>query len=376
VLVAVRDGQPTAIPSAGGGRDVGGADASMTASAKGVRRAKRGTPLTRAERAALAATLHDPLGGALPLLDDAVVGAALSSYRRVVVAATGATDSRVIARLTQCGIDVVPGGQTGEGRRAALAAAPAGETVFSCDFDRWLHWARHWPAELATLPERVARLGHGDARPWYVCLGRTARAFRTHPPSQRLPEEATNRALSLAAGRPLDAVAGAAWLFPEAVRIVLGASREPTAATDLEWPALILRADRTRLRGLRCEGLEWETPDFHPAAIAAAGGIAPWTRAVFATPEMWAARLQLAADSTAALRRVLGEAARKQRDRGKDSTVPQPTRDDSPAPPERLPAVTPAGSRRTPRHHMSRAPNSRRACSSTGIPRHTPRSGA
>jgi hypothetical protein len=248
----------------------------------------------------------------LPLLDETAVISALASYPLVIIAGTATTDRRVTARLRQLGARVVAGGQTGEGRRAALTAAgPDVVAYFSCDFDRWLHWARCWPDELAALPERIARLGPKRARPWYVCLGRTARAFRTHPAAQRLPEAATNRALTLAAGRPLDAVAGAAWLSPEAVAIVLVSSREPTAATDLEWPALILRADPARLRGLRCEGLEWETPDFHPAAIAAAGGIAAWTRTVFDTPAMWAARLRLGAASTAALERVLtGEAPR------------------------------------------------------------------
>ena len=148
---------------------------------------------------------------------------------------------------------------------------------------------RFWPQELAALPARVARLGASASPPWYVCLGRTARAFATHPAAQRLPEMATNRALSAAAGRPLDAAAGAAWLTPEAAEIILAGSREPTAATDLEWPALILRQDPSRLRGLRCEGLEWETPDFHAAEIISAGGLAAWTRATFDTPAMWAA---------------------------------------------------------------------------------------
>ena len=210
-------------------------------------------------------------------------------------------------RLEQFGVQVVPGGQAGEGRRAALQAAGANQPAcFSCDFDRWLHWARFWPDELAALPARVARLGTSKRiPPWYVCLGRTARAFATHPAAQRLPETATNRALSAAAGRPLDAVSGAAWLTPEAAEIILGRSSEPTAATDLEWPALILRHDPNRLRGLRCEGLEWETPDFHAAEIVAAGGLAAWTRATFNTPSMWAARLGLAAASGAALQRVL-----------------------------------------------------------------------
>jgi hypothetical protein len=256
------------------------------------------------------ATLHDPRGISLTLLD--LVTTALGTYPLVVVATTPATDARVTTRLAQLGAHVVPGGQAGEGRRAALTAARGDQfAYFSCDFDRWLHWARFWPQELAALPARVVQLGGGRRiSPWYVCLGRTARAFATHPAAQRLPETATNRALSAAAGRPLDAVAGAAWLTPEAVKIILAGSREPTAATDLEWPALILQHDPSRLRGLRCEGLEWETPDFHAAEIMTTGGLAAWTRATFDTPAVWAARLRLAAESAAALERVLSEEPR------------------------------------------------------------------
>ena len=275
------------------------------------------------------------------MLELGAVTSALAAYRAVAVAATKVTDPRVTARLAELGARIVPGGQAGESRRAALAASPFADCdCFSCDFDRWLHWATFWPDELAALPERVTGVrsqesGAGEQtpdvqrsdsrltthhsrlsarlldsstsrlRPWYVCLGRTARAFRTHPAAQRQPEAATNRAISLAAGRSLDAVAGAAWLSPDAAAIILAESREATAATDLEWPALILRSDPALLRGLRCEGLEWETPDFHAAEIAAAGGLAAWARANYDTPATWASRLRLAAASTAALERVL-----------------------------------------------------------------------
>jgi hypothetical protein len=89
------------------------------------------------------------------------------------------------------------------------------------------------------------------------------------------------------------------------VPFILACSQEISASTDLEWPALILREDPARVRGLRCEGLEWETPDFHADEIAATGGLEAWTRAVFDTPAMWASRLRLAAASGAALARVL-----------------------------------------------------------------------
>lgn len=260
---------------------------------------------------ALVTTLHDPAGAALPLLERDAIANALRAYPLLTVAVTGVTDPRVVARLTSHGARVVPGGSTGVGRRAALAAAvPEAAGYFSCDFDRWLHWAACWPEELAAVPEKVARLGNGERRPWCVVLGRTARAFRTHPAVQRLPEEATNRALSRAAGRRLDAVSGAVWLSPEGAEIILAESIEPSAATDLEWAALILRREPTRLRGLRFEGLEWETPDFHAAAIVEAGGLAAWTKATFDTPAMWTSRLRLAADSTAALTRVMAEGGR------------------------------------------------------------------
>lgn len=252
---------------------------------------------------ALSATLHDPAGAALPLIEAAT--ACLAWYPRVAIAVTANTDPRTVTRLVELGATVTPGGLAGESRRAALTAAGDGWPAwFACDFDRWLHWAVHWPVELAALPARIAHLGVARTPPWYVCLGRTERAFQTHPAVQRLPETATNHAIALAARRPLDAVAGAAWLTAEARQIVLAQSIETTAAADLEWPALILRQAPERLSGLRCEGLEWETPDFHPSAIAAAGGRAAWERATYDTPAMWAARLELAAASTAALMRV------------------------------------------------------------------------
>jgi hypothetical protein len=261
-----------------------------------------------APQPALASTLHDPDATTLPFLARADVREALQRYRRVTVAATPVTDPRVMDRLISLGVHVVPGGETGVGRRAALAAAMPHAAYFSCDFDRWLHWVMSWPEELGALPERVARMGSTvRSRPYAIVLGRTARAFATHPLVQRLPETSTNHALSLAAGRRLDAVSGAVWLSPEGAATVLGNSIEPSAATDLEWAALILRRDPTRLRGLRLEGLEWETPDFHAAAIAAAGGLDAWIASTFDTPAMWAARLRLAADSVAALNRVIGD---------------------------------------------------------------------
>ena len=255
---------------------------------------------------ALVATLHDPDGASLPFLDRKDVKAALGWYSVVSVAATVVTDEKVTNRLQDLGVQVVEGGPTGVARRAALEAISPGLASSNIDFDRWLHWLTAWPDELEGLSARLARvISRQEVAPWCVVLGRTARAFATHPQVQRLPETATNRTLSLTAGKPLDAVSGAVWLSPEAREIVLASSIEESAATDLEWAGLILRQDTARLHGLRFEGLEWETPDFHAAAIASAGGLEPWIHETFDTPAMWTSRLQLAAASVSALQRVM-----------------------------------------------------------------------
>ncbi len=255
---------------------------------------------------ALVATLHDPHAANLPFLNRNNVVAALGWYPVVSVAVTVATDPRVTTRLQDLGVQVVEGGATGVARRAALEAIPADLASSNIDFDRWLHWLGSWPVELENLSARIERVvARQKVTPWCVLLGRTARAFETHPQVQRLPETATNRTLSLAAGKSLDAVSGAVWLSAEGREIVLTSSVEESAATDLEWAGLILRQDPARLHGLRFEGLEWETPDFHAAAIAEAGGLEQWVRETFDTPAMWTSRLQLAAASVSALQRVM-----------------------------------------------------------------------
>jgi hypothetical protein len=262
-----------------------------------------GRPPTITGVTSLAATLHDPDGRSLPLLRRH--GHVLATYSAAAVAATDETDEDVLAALIACGALVVPGGPlVGRARLNALAAASrvADGDVVAIDFDRWLVWADTHPEELLALPRRLAAR---RPAPWYACVGRTARAWRTHPRVQRACEDATNRALSLAAGRTLDATAGCCWLAKEGVRIVLAHSTEPTNATDLEWPAFVLRHDPKRLVGARVEGLAFETAAFYPDEITAAGGQAAWVAQAYERPEAWATRLGLAADSAAALTRVL-----------------------------------------------------------------------
>jgi hypothetical protein len=270
---------------------------------------------------ALVSTLHDPQGRLATAL--AARGGALSSYAGVYVTATDATSREVVGALAGLGVRVIGGvnDRVGAARCLALRTAfDAGHGAFLyCDFDRWLHWMGRFPDELAALPGRLLARRR---RPWYACLGRTRRAMATHPRVQRVAEGATNHAISLACGRRLDATAGACWLSREGAAIVLSLSAEPTNATDLEWPALVYRADRRRLAYVATEGLEFETAEFFAAEVAAAGGVASWERDTYERPEVWQARLRLAADSTGALNRVLPRRPRQGHDDGRRSAAP------------------------------------------------------
>ncbi|MDQ3699308.1 MAG: hypothetical protein M3442_00125, partial [Chloroflexota bacterium] len=182
---------------------------------------------------AFVSTLHDPTGRLLGAVRER--GAALADYDAVYVTVTDATHRGLAEELMARAVHVIGGknDQVGTARRRALQGAfdDGHGAALYCDFDRWLHWVGCAPAELAGLPQRLL----GRRRPlWYACLGRSKRAFATHPYVQRVAEGATNRAISLALGRRLDATAGACWVSGEGAAIILAHSQEATNATDLE----------------------------------------------------------------------------------------------------------------------------------------------
>lgn len=255
---------------------------------------------------AFASTVHDPDGRLVAATRAS--GHHLGQYDAVHFCVTDATTKDLVKILHAHGATVKsqPVGEPGFGRRSALRAATAdGATaVFACDFDRWLHWIHTYPDELADLPRQIASL---EFDPWYVCIGRSARAFATHPEVQRVAERATNRALEVVVGRPIDATSGASWLSPEAASIVVVGSTERTLGTDLEWPALVHRAHPDRVTGISVEGLEFETASYFVREIEAVGGPDAWVRLTYDRPQVWSERLRLAADSVAALARVLAE---------------------------------------------------------------------
>jgi hypothetical protein len=156
-----------------------------------------------------------------------------------------------------------------------------------CDFDRALHWVAHYPQELEAV---IASIVDYDL----LILGRTKRAWATHPPYQAQTEPLFNHVFALVTGLPWDVGAGSRGLSRRAAEILLEVSQERTVGVDAEWPLLLLKRDGLRLGHRPCEGLEFETADRFGPEIEMAGGYDAWEAQMSANPDGWVFRLRVA----------------------------------------------------------------------------------
>lgn len=256
---------------------------------------------------ALAATLHDPEGALLPLLRPALPDLT-RRYTGLAILATTDTSLAMAELLTDAGATVrrAPADYASVGQRrlqAVQLAATLAPSIHLCDFDRLLHWWRHYPDELAEVVAQIATVD-------LLVLARTARAWATHPANQIETEQLANRAVSLVYGEPVDVCSGSRGLSRRAVAYLSVHSREQSVGADAEWPLLLRRASGFRCEQRLTEGLEFETGDRFPAEIAQAGGLDAWNAAHDHEPARWIFRTRVAADIVdAAVRTAVSRSA-------------------------------------------------------------------
>jgi hypothetical protein len=244
----------------------------------------------------LAATHHDPEGRlydqtarALPALARIVGG--------IAIQVSQASQQRSIDLLTNTGAHVrreptaefssLP--QLGRARRAAieLGAQLDLPVILFCDFDRALHWAERYPAELARI---VAELSERD----FTVLGRTERAFASHPLMQRDTEAVVNTVYASVSGYTWDVTAAARGISRRAADAILAGCPEESIGTDVAWPLFLQRAGGFTIGYSATEGLEFETADRYGDQVAAAGGVGAWIARLDADPQRWVERLEIA----------------------------------------------------------------------------------
>ena len=244
---------------------------------------------------ALVAIVHQP-DERLAAMTGAHLPALRAQYAAGVAFCSRNTHATILDLLRAHDIEVAvddaePNGIYGIGyvRRKAIRAALASGTshLQMCDFDRALHWVARYPAELKAV---IAGIPAYDL----LVLGRTDRAWATHPPTQTETEPLFNHVFALVTGLAWDVGAGSRGLSQRAARLLLETSREETVGIDAEWPLLLLKQKDFAVGYRACEGLEFETADRFAAEIAAAGGYHAWEEEISAEPERWVFRLQVA----------------------------------------------------------------------------------
>jgi hypothetical protein len=243
---------------------------------------------------------HDPDGR---LYDQTVrVLPVLQQYFPIIsVLATETTLHTSLAPLEAAGVriqfaPVVGHAVLGRARKAAvsLALQQTGEFLLFCDFDRILHWAEYYPEELvATIP----MLEQAD----FSVIGRTERAFASHPRTQRDTEAIVNHVFAQASGMAWDVTAAARGLSRSAAQAIVMGCAEESVGTDTAWPLFLLRSGGFTLQYLATEGMEFETADRFADDIATAGGYQAWMNQLEGNVREWELRLEVARCEVAAI---------------------------------------------------------------------------
>ncbi len=176
----------------------------------------------------------------------------------------------------------------------SLALESGADWVLYCDFDRALHWAEFYPGELATIGAAIQDYD-------FCVLGRTWRAFQSHPRFQVETETIINHVFSLACGLEWDVTAGARGLSRRACETLAAVSRDEGLSTDISWPLELRRLGSYSLGYLETEGLEYETADRYAQDVARMGGIDAWRAYLDADPVRWVHRMRLALEEVEAV---------------------------------------------------------------------------
>ena len=243
---------------------------------------------------ALALIQYDPHGA---LFDQTtrVLPRLQQVFADIAVFANAATDPHSIAYLREHGVRVtaeatqVGLNHLGWFRRAAVQLALHGPCPFIlyCDFDRSLHWMEFHPQELSEVTQQI--IAHD-----FTILGRTPRAFATHPRLQRDTEAIINHVFERITDRAWDTGAGARGLSRRAAEAIVTGCLDDQISNDVTWPLCLQQLGGFTLGYIETEGLEFETPDRFPDEVARAGGVAEWSEQLDDDPQHWANRLELA----------------------------------------------------------------------------------
>lgn len=151
---------------------------------------------------------------------------------------------------TQFKINIIPKKGAADARREVVKFGLSGTSEYYhyCDFDRLLTWGKNYLGELKNIMKIIP-----DSD--YLILGRTERAFNTHPRAWIETEKITNTICSLELNKEVDITAGSCSFSRECAKYISKYSKDKM--TDSEWAMIIYRIAKLGVDYRAVEGLEY-----------------------------------------------------------------------------------------------------------------------
>ncbi|MFX1393958.1 MAG: hypothetical protein ACFFAH_10325 [Promethearchaeota archaeon] len=220
----------------------------------------------------LCSTLHDPEFRLKNLLNN-VVSKINKSFLKTVICLTPNTPNEAYKFLSRNGFEVIfePSMRNVDTYRKAIKETlnkmenPQIEKIFYIDFDRLIHWIDAYPNEFIDLINKSVNVD-------YLHIGRTSRAFETHPLTQQKTEFIVNEIGSKVLGfsKTIDIISVCFIFTKELGEKLMEVKNETATGFYCTWPLLFWNW-ATKKQYIEVEGLEWETPDRFKAEIADLG---------------------------------------------------------------------------------------------------------
>ncbi len=246
--------------------------------------------MTQHNNVILCSTIHDPtfalknlLKSTLPLMEDL--------FSKMTVCCTAATNDALRNLLIREGFEVSVSSSMRQvdtytdALRAALECNENSQAqkIFFIDFDRLAHWLDAFPNELIKLFNNSSNVN-------YLHVGRSSRAYDTHPPTQKKTEVIINEIGSKILGfkQTKDILSACSIFTKELGDKILQVNNVTAKGFYGTWP-ILLWTWASKKEYIEVEGLEWETPDRFSAAISMYG-YEEWLKQ-FQTPDEWEKRV-------------------------------------------------------------------------------------
>lgn len=237
-------------------------------------------------------TLHEPLfrlrnqiDTALPLIQEYI--------KNLIIICTRTTHKDVIAYLEEKSfkVQILEDDNRVNTYSEAIRQAVVeireqkSQRIMYIDFDRLIHWINKYPEEFKkTLSEAL--------KTDLLHLGRSSRAFKTHPETQTNTEQIINYlgSQALMLSKTIDLISVCFSFTPTLADLILNKTYSTEMGFYIAWP-VILWDHALNKKYKEVEGLEWETPDRFTSEINKLG-YEKWLKQ-FQSPREWKNRVKL-----------------------------------------------------------------------------------